>query len=115
MSNITIVRICINYTKDDSSSIGTIICGIHDNNKIVFHDNDEWFGQLTTDGGTFPFILKKNGIIDYGMKGDDRRYVEHTNIENKEIINGEYLTLFSNDDEGNNVESIYKITNVHKF
>ena len=98
-------------TGPDKSCLVKILCMIDCESMIV---GGEWFGKVINDGATHPFVLTSTGTLDYGHDENGAKQVEHTTIKDKKMVENEYVTV-SGDDDGVVFESVFKITEIHKY
>lgn len=106
------VRIFAINTEDEAEKC-IILTHINEQHQIT---DREWFGYSIIGGIKYPFILQpcsnRLGKMEL-FYDDDTRYP--TNILTKQIIIGEYFTVFDPPDEDsdeNSNEYLYKITDI---
>jgi len=98
--------------KEDEAQKCIILTHINEQHQITERG---WFGYAKVGNKKYPFILQpcsnRLGKMEL-LYDDDTRYP--TNILTKQIIIGEYFTVFDPPDEGRN-EYLYQITNIYEY
>ena len=86
-----------------------LLCNVDEQFYIT---DGEWFGYVKDCDHIYPFVLQKTSVLFYG--GDEHSY-ETSNLDNRQIVVGNYFSVFSSPDESEHIESAYEIASVHNF
>lgn len=100
------VRITANYQGGghvDADYRIVIQCVIDDNSRIA---DGEWMGYSRCEQTTYPFVLRRHRELFYG---GEEPFSERTNLEDRDIVIGEYFTVL------NDPEEVYQIVHIHDF
>jgi hypothetical protein len=95
----SVAKITAIYIKDQIEDIGSKIILLAGVDSEGFIADEEWYGSTFSDDLIHPYILEKNGDLNYGHADDDDLYIEHSDIRQHKIEEGMCFHIKDEHDE----------------
>jgi hypothetical protein len=112
--SVSIAKITAVYIKDQIEDIGCKIILLAGVDNEGFISDEEWYGTTFSDDLIHPYILEKNGDLNYGHADEDDLYIEHSDIRQHKIEEGMFFHI---KDEHDDMESddTYIVVSVYYY